>query len=483
MKEQWERSMPGRARWLAVGGLLAATVVSGAVARETLWAAPDGGGKSGAAIAAGNGGPLSVAGRLDRTAVRIGGDPIVRMELVLGGRAPDGSPAVRVPTDLVVILDRSGSMAGAKLDYAKAAVQELIGRLQPQDRFGLVAYSNAAWVAIPLAGIGDGAGAGWRATVDGIGAGGGTNIAAGLDLGQGMVETARRSGRMPRVILISDGLANEGDTSHDGLVERGRRAARAEYMLTTVGVGGDFNEYLMTALADAGTGNYYYLRHASDLESVFAGELDGARATVASGLEVTIEPGAGVRVVDAAGYPLERRGDTVSFRPGSLFDGQRRSVWLTFAVPNASVGEDEVGRVSVAYTAGGVRTALPLAGEFRVARVSDEAEMLRRLDVSAWAQGVVVDGYNRMKDEVARAVKAGERDDALGAISRYRRLVGEMNARVQAPPVQATLDSLPALEQHVTRGFAGPDQARVRNEISKELSAGAHDERRAGAKR
>lgn len=482
MEEQTKRMASGRRRWVVVGGLLAATAICSAVASGTLWPREPHGGGSGPMLSAGAGGPVSVTGRLDRTAVQIGGDPTVRMELVIGGTASQ-TAAVRVPTDLVVILDRSGSMAGAKIEYARAAIRQLVGRLEAQDRFGLVVYSNRAMVAIPLAQADDGNSRRWLATVDHVAAEGGTNISEGLDVGLLMVESARQTGRMPRVVLISDGLANEGDTSHEGLVARGRRAARAEYMLTTVGVGADFNEYLMTAIADAGTGNYYYLRQASDLESVFAGELDGARTTVAAGLEVTIEPHPGVQVLDAAGYPLERVGAAVVFRPGALFEGQRRSMWVALAVPNGSPGEDDIGRVSVSYTADGVRTTLPLPGELRVARVTDEAEMLRRVDVSAWAQGVVVDGYNQMKDEVARAVKAGERDRALGAITRYRHLVGEMNQRVQAPPVQATLESLPALEERVAGGFAGPDQAQVQNELSKDLSAGALDERRAGSKR
>ncbi len=61
----------------------------------------------------------------------------------------------------------------------------------------------------------------------------------------------------------------------------------------------------MTALADAGTGNYYYLRSSENLASVFAAEFDSARATVAPGLDVRIDPGEGVAVLDAAGYPLE----------------------------------------------------------------------------------------------------------------------------------------------------------------------------------
>ena len=106
---------------------------------------------------------------------------------------------------------------------------------------------------------------------------GGTNMSSGLDLGLDTIDRMRASGRTSRAILISDGLANQGDATPEGLLRRAGRAARGEYVLTTVGVGADFNEYLMSALADAGTGNYYYLNRSDDLGSVFAREFDAAR--------------------------------------------------------------------------------------------------------------------------------------------------------------------------------------------------------------
>jgi len=481
MDRTTEQGVSTRTRWLAVGGLVLATAVTGAAARGTLWPVARTTGGPGPVLSAGAGGPVSLTGRLDRTAVQVGGDPTVRMELVIGGEARPGG-AVRVPTDLVVVLDQSGSMAGAKLDYAKAAIRQLIDRLGVEDRFGLVVYSSGAWVAIPL----DEAGGGrerWRPTVDGIMPQGGTNIASGLDLGQRLVESARQPGRTARLILISDGLANEGDSSHEGLVARGSRAARAEYMLTTVGVGADFNEYLMTALADAGTGNYYYLRNAADMEAVFAGEFAAAQTTVASGLEVRIVPRPGVHVTDAAGYPLERAGSAVLFRPGALFAGQRRTVWVSLAVPNGSPGEDGIGDVSVTYTAAGERATVPLPGALRVARVESETEMLGRLDVPAWTRGIVVERYNQMKEEVARAVKAGEEGKARDAIEQFRSSTRAMNQRVQAPAVQEKLDSLTRLEQSVAKGFMGANQVEAQNELSKDLNASAVDERRAGSKR
>src|SRR5262249_31111675 len=145
-----------------------------------------------------------------------------------------------------------------------------------------------------------------------------------------------------------------------------------EYVLSTVGVGADFNEYVMTALADAGTGNYYYLRGGADLASVFAREFDAARTTVASAVAVDIDPPDRLRVVDAGGYPLEQAGSTVRFRPGALFGGQERRVWVTFAVPQSTVGEHDLGRIALGWGDGAARTTIALADVPRIACVGGE---------------------------------------------------------------------------------------------------------------
>ena len=89
-------------------------------------------------------------------------------------------------------------------------------------------------------------------------------MSSGLDAAFAMIDVARTGGRTPRVVLISDGLANQGDASREGLVGRAARAARGEYALSTVGVGADFDEGLMAALADAGTGNFHSWRTRAD---------------------------------------------------------------------------------------------------------------------------------------------------------------------------------------------------------------------------
>jgi Ca-activated chloride channel family protein len=406
------------------------------------------------------------------------------MELVMAAADGESTTALlRRPTDLVVILDRSGSMDGQKMNDAKASVRELLAQLSQSDRFALVSYSDSASLAIPLAAVGAPSRAAWEETLAGITASGGTNMASGLDLALGLVESNRGAAQVPRVILISDGLANVGDASPQGLTERARRAARGEYMLSTVGIGADFNEYLMSAIADAGTGNYYYVQSSHSLGEIFAREFDAARTTVANGLAVRIEPGPGVRVVDAAGYPLERDGSAVVFRPGSLFAGQERRVWLTLDVPHDRVGDYDVGRFALSYGSAEQRHTLRLENVPRIACVQNEEQFFAGVDQDAWSRSVTVEGYNKMQEEVAREVKAGRRDEALQRLRAFKDETAAMNARVQSAPVAAQLRAADELEAEVGAAFVGAGQKERQNELSKSKSYDALEYRRAGSKK
>jgi Ca-activated chloride channel family protein len=473
-----------RSHLIAAGALLATTAVAGAVARGIGSGGPAPGAEKSSAtsFAAPASGRVTFTGTLDRSAVRLGDDGLTRMELLIADARDDGAARARQPTDLIVILDRSGSMTGDKIEQARAAVRELLAQLGDQDRFALVTYSDGSRTEIALAPVSDSARAQWSARLGEIAAEGGTNMSSGIDAGLALIEHARVAGRVPRAILISDGLANQGDATFDGLTNRARRAAQSEYMLSTVGVGADFNEELMTALADAGTGNYYYVQSAGDLGSVFGREFDAARTTVASGLNVRIEPASGVRVIDAAGYPLERLGDAVVFRPGALFAGQERRIWLTLAVPQHALGSYPLGRFALSYDDHGQRRELAFSETPRIACVASEGEFYAGVDVGTWGRAVVVDAYNKMQAEVAREVKAGRRDQALERVVRFKEETATMNAHLRSAPVAAQLDSAARLEAEVGAAFEGPNQPARQNFLSKSAGAAAVDARRMGAK-
>jgi Ca-activated chloride channel family protein len=427
-------------------------------------------------------GPVSLSGELEGTKLLRGGDGFARLELAIAGRTEERLAGPRrVPTDVLVILDRSGSMEGEKIEHARAAVRALLRQLGPDDRFALASYASEARIDSPLVPVTAGSIESLEAKVDRIAALGGTNLSSGLDLGLGSVLASREPGRAARVIVISDGLANEGDSSREGLIGRVRRAASREWVVTAVGVGEDFDESLMSALADAGTGNFYYLDQARDLAGVFAREFDAARATIASALEIEVTPAAGVRVVDAAGYPLETRGSSLVFSPGALFAGQERRIWLTLAV-SEDHGEQSLGKIALHYDRDGLRESLELPDSFRVAWAERPAEVAAALAPEAWSRSVSQEAYGALENRVAEAVKSGERDRALSLIDEFESKVGALNGTVQSAPVAKKLEEAKSLRDDVSGAFDGAGQAEKQNRLSKAKMQSGYDKRRAGAK-
>lgn len=427
-------------------------------------------------------GPVSLRVRADRTAVLTGEDGRVRMELVL--EAEDrATREVLVPTDLLVVLDTSGSMQGDKLEHGIAAIDALIGQLGERDRFALVTYSYDAELALPLAPASQAAKQRSKRVLESLVADGGTNMSRGLDVAYETLHASRDQERASRVILISDGNANHGDATEPGLARRAARFTEQEQVLSAVGVGLDFNEYVMSRLADAGTGNYYYLESSSGLAQIFAKEFRATRDTVARGVAVTLELGQGVEVVDVAGYPLERNDGRVTFRPGSLFAGQERRVWVTYEIPTSDAAEYDLGSVTASYNAGGEPYRVTIRESAKVACVQNEETYFAGVDKEAWEHSVVEEAYGQLRESVARDVKQGRRDEAKAKIDAYRTKQEWMNERLESDLVDQNLAEVQKLEAEMDEAFQGAGQDMKQNRFSKRNQSESITKRRSGSKK
>lgn len=487
-----ERAARMRLRAAAGATLLVLTLAAGWAAGRVDPLPPTDSPTASLAFAAPAVGGIHFTGRLDRGSVLQDGDGVVRLELVLSADAIPGSDAIRVPTDLVVVLDRSGSMEGKPLADAIASVRELVTGLGHDDRFALVTYASDVQLAIPLQNATPANRSHWDATLRRIGAVGGTNMAIGIDLATDTVARHRQPGRVVRVILLSDGHANQGDHSIEGLRARAARATRAEYVLSTVGVGLDFDEQLMAALADAGTGNFYYVKDGRDLGDVFSGEFAAARETVASAVAVELVLGPEVALLDAAGYPIERVGSVTRFRPGTLFAGQERRIWLTLRAPTGALGELSLGEFRLAFReqdgAGvGPPRSLRFRNDPRIACVAEEAEFVASLEKDLVLHQIGVDGLAKLKQRVALAVGRGRRDEAQQAIDAFTTSNGTTYELLgidqrEAPSYFGARTLQDKVEAAFTRASPGVARA-AQHSLSKTLAEEGVDEQRSGAKR
>jgi Ca-activated chloride channel family protein len=160
----------------------------------------------------------------------------------------------RVPLNISLVLDRSGSMAGDKIAFVKKAAQFVIDNLADGDFLSVVQYDNQIDVVCPSARVQDKTEL--KRAVEEITSRGMTNLSGGMLSGYEQVSSTKQDKFVNRVLLLSDGLANQGITQPEQLQELTRQKFRDEGIaLSTFGVGGDFNEVLMANLSEYGGAN------------------------------------------------------------------------------------------------------------------------------------------------------------------------------------------------------------------------------------
>ncbi|HWM84358.1 MAG TPA: VWA domain-containing protein, partial [Kofleriaceae bacterium] len=355
----------------------------------------------------------------------------------------------RQPLNLALVIDRSGSMRDeGKLDSAKQAALALIARLGERDRIALIQYDDLAQVVVPSVKADAEGKAELTRAVGAMQPGGSTNLHGGMTLARDEVQRTIAAGQVSRVILLSDGLANAGESNPAVITEAARMAADRGVRITSVGVGLDYNEDLMEAIAESGRGNYYYVRDATGLDQVLGGELSSAQATVATQVELHLRPAcAGVEIGEVFGYQARREAGGVVVPLADLFGGDSRRMVVGLRIPDRVKGARGALHAELRYrdaASGETRTArLALALE-----VTDDHQAVEgSVDADVMAQVLAAQSAETMRE----AARAYEKGDATGAAAMLRSKGAEMKQQAGRYGIAAE-KMAPALEE--MSGFA-----------------------------
>lgn len=293
---------------------------------------------------------MNLSTELDIDLVALEAEDVVTAMLELTALAQDLGGGARPLHTAIVVLDRSGSMGGERLDAAKAALVELVDRLADRDQFGLVTFDGQTQVVVPAAAVATYGRAHLKRAVSGVATGGSTDLSSGYL--RGLQEARRVAGPAgATVILLSDGLTNCGVTDPVRLAAVARQAMSAGVTSSTVGIGVDYDETVLAALAEGGSGNHTFAEHVEGVVTAVAGEIDGLLTKTIQAATLLIRPLDGVSQVSVVNDLADTAvAGGVLVELGDFYGGEQRRVVLELTVPaKSALGAAQVAELVLRY--------------------------------------------------------------------------------------------------------------------------------------
>lgn len=361
-------------------------------------------------------GSLSVATRVEYSALPSGQTQdvfgLVTIQAAPAPKPAEGADAAeRQPIDIVCVLDVSGSMQGDKIRQVQDATRFIIGQADPKDRVSIVAFNNRASRVIRLCKMNaEGKNDANVATLR-LSAGGGTSIAAGLDVALSVMEQRRQRNKVSAILLLTDGQ----DGSTRGRVpDLLRRAAAANCTVYTFGFGRDHDAALLSEIAEQARTPFTFVEDTEKIGEAFAGAVGGLTSIVAQQIEVSLKCRVPLKTIHTP-FPLQQSSpQDATITIPDMFALERRDILVELAVPadGDGAGQMILLEASAQYTDLKrnvlVQTA-PVAMEAqRVEEPQPEAEPDE--EVSAQRERVEV---TRTLQDAAAASDRGQFEDAL----------------------------------------------------------------------
>ncbi len=394
-------------------------------------------------------GPISGNATLAQSGIVVGSPQQVLVDIDL--KATGEASNQRIPVAMTLVLDRSGSMSGQKLEQARRSVLQALEQMQDGDWFGFVAYDHAAQTLVPLQPVGPNR-ASIRATVMNVRAGGGTQIPQGLDRGFETLQNAP-AGYARRVVLVSDGIDGSG-VGPQGVRTNVARYGQSGVTVAALGIGTDYDEAFLTAVADAGNGAYAYLATGSELQGFLAQEMRAASAMVAERVAFDFALPPNTRFVAAHGATANHRAGGVHLDVGNMAAGDQRHIVLQLESTAMTTGPLGGIGVDLSFTDRGTGQLASLhAGALQVAGVSDEALAAATRNNAAFAAAKAV----LLEQSQLEAMNEWRQGNVEGAVRMARDNAARLQQLQQMAPESPTVSAAAEAAEEDAESFEALD--------------------------
>ncbi|MBD1892507.1 VWA domain-containing protein [Coleofasciculus sp. FACHB-SPT9] len=333
----------------------------------------------------------------------------------------------RLPLNLSVVIDRSGSMAGAPLKNAIQAAQRLVEYLTPEDFLSVVIYDDTPETILQHQLVQDKAVI--RSLIGKVKAGGCTNLSGGWLMGCDNVKSQQSTERINRVLLLTDGQANVGITDSQVLINTARQQAEQGIITTTLGFGTYFNEDLLIGMANAAGGNFYFIQSPDDATDVFRIELESLTSVVAQNLTVTLQPEDSVQITGILNnYRSNPIGNNLEVFCGDVYEVENKQLAVELSIhPQANLGVKNIATVAYKYQAVVDGSIQQFTDEIPISLTVADAESANNVQPNA----AVVEQTSKLrigkvKDE---AIALADKGDYTAASQKLRKTIEDLKLK------------------------------------------------------
>lgn len=355
----------------------------------------------------------------------------------------DASEIKRPKLNLSVVLDHSGSMQGGKMRQAREAAKYCIDQMLSTDRLSTIIFDDVVEVLIPSQLVENKERL--KTLIDRISARNSTAlheawVKGGLEVSKELTNEA-----INRVLLITDGQANVGETNTDRIVSQAQQLFGKGVSTSTIGIGSDFNEDLLMPMAEAGGGNAWHVEREDDMTRIFSVELEGLVAQIGRSVTLRVKTAAGVTVADVLN-DFERDESGRYILP-NLQVGNTLDIVVQLRVPAHIAGEKaQLAEIDIAFI--GQESNLPEVVKQTVEVEFDSAETVESLPENLEVTKAVQLLMNaRARREAMNRMERMDYDEAIAGVRIAAAATQVHFSRAPSPELQEELNELQNLEQ------------------------------------
>ena len=356
-------------------------------------------------------------------------------------RSTDAAVGGRMPLNLCLILDRSGSMEGEPLDYAKRACAYVVDLLQPNDVLSIVTFEEQVEIVMPARRVVN------RELVKQhiyrIEPGNTTNLYDGIAAGCSQIASVSAGGYVNRALLLTDGEPTAGNKDFGSIVSQVEEQKSRGITVTALGFGSEYNEELLAGIARRSGGNYYYITRPDLIPEIFRRELESLMTVVARNLRLRVKLPRWVQVRQIYGKQPTFGGNTAEVTLSDLERGSIETALVELAFDSRPAGTYRVAKIELSYDDSVSGRTESLTADAVVEFTPDQSlveqginpAVQRELEVALASRALEKTVMGMRTQQISPAV-------AIQELERTRTILLQQGKNTQAQDVQSAIDNI-----------------------------------------